>query len=57
MDFVEKTISDGISLVNVSANRFKTNEIAISLALPLKKETSKGNRRCTVLRKCSRDRI
>ncbi len=43
MDFVEKTISDGISLVNVSANRFKTNEIAISLALPLKKETASAN--------------
>ncbi len=43
MDFVEKNIADGVSLVNVNANRFKTNEIAISLALPLKKETAAAN--------------
>lgn len=43
MDFVEKKIADGVSLINVSASRFKTNEIAISLALPLKKETASAN--------------
>ena len=43
MDFAEKNITDGVSLVNVNANRFKTNEIAVSLALPLKKETASAN--------------
>lgn len=43
MDFAEKNIADGVSLVNVNAGRFKTNEIAISLALPLKEETASAN--------------
>lgn len=43
MDFAEKKIADGVSLIHVNTSRFKTNEIAISLALPLKKETAAAN--------------
>lgn len=43
MDFDYKSIADGVSLVSVSANQFKTNEIAIALALPLRKETASAN--------------
>lgn len=42
-DYIEKEISSGVSLLCVDANRFKTNEIAISLALPLTKETASAN--------------
>lgn len=43
MSFHQKEIVQGVTLVGVNANRFKTNEIAISLALPLKKETASVN--------------
>lgn len=43
MSYKKKEIAQGISLVSVCANRFKTNEIAVSLALPLKKETASAN--------------
>lgn len=43
MDFNYKDIDEGISLVSVNATQFKTNEIAIALALPLKKETACAN--------------
>lgn len=43
MDLNKKTIADGVSLVSVNVNQFKTNEIAIALALPLKKETAAAN--------------
>ncbi|MCM1115847.1 MAG: insulinase family protein [Clostridium sp.] len=40
---MKKDISKGVSLVSVNANQFKTNEIAISLAVPLKRETASVN--------------
>ena len=43
MSFIQKEIVQGVTLLSVNANRFKTNEIAISLALPLKKETASVN--------------
>ncbi len=43
MDFNKREIANGITLIGVSTNRFKTNEIAITLALPLKKETASVN--------------
>lgn len=43
MSFKQKEIVNGVSLLGVKADRFKTNEIAISLALPLKKETASVN--------------
>ncbi|MGN1203018.1 MAG: EF-P 5-aminopentanol modification-associated protein YfmF [Eubacterium sp.] len=43
MSFCQKEIVQGVTLLGVNANRFKTNEIAISLALPLKKETASVN--------------
>lgn len=43
MDFVKTDIDSGISLISVNASRFKTNETAVSLALPLKAETASAN--------------
>lgn len=43
MSFVQKEIVQGVSLLSVNADRFKTNEIAVSIALPLKKETASVN--------------
>lgn len=42
-DFIKTEISDGIEVISVPAQRFKTNEIAISLLVPLKKETASVN--------------
>lgn len=43
MEYISKEISKGVSLLYVNADRFKTNEIAISLALPLDRETVSAN--------------
>lgn len=43
MDFVKKDIDEGITLISVNANQFKTNEIAVSLAVPLRAETASAN--------------
>lgn len=43
MSFNKIEIVQGVTLLGVKADRFKTNEIAISLALPLKKETASVN--------------
>lgn len=43
MNFSEKKISDGISLITVKTQQFKTNEIAVSLAVPLTKESAGVN--------------
>lgn len=43
MSFNQKEIVKGVTLIGVDADRFKTNEIAVSLALPLKKETASVN--------------
>jgi predicted Zn-dependent peptidase len=43
LNFVKKDISNGVSLVSVNANQFKTNEIAISLAVPLSADTASAN--------------
>lgn len=43
LDFTQKDIVRGVTLVNVNAAHFKTNEIAVSLAVPLKKETAAPN--------------
>ena len=43
MNFNQKEIVQGVTLLGVNADHFKTNEIAVSLALPLKKETASVN--------------
>lgn len=43
MNFTKRDIADGVSLACVNATQFKTNEIAISLALPLEKESASAN--------------
>ena len=43
MNFNKKEIVQGVTLLGVNADHFKTNEIAVSLALPLKKETASVN--------------
>lgn len=43
MNFSEKKIEKGISLINVQTQQFKTNEIAVSLAVALTKETAGVN--------------
>lgn len=43
MNFSEKKITDGISLITVKTQQFKTNEIAVSLAVPLTKESAGVN--------------
>lgn len=43
MNYCENKIADGISLVSVEAKQFKTNETAISLAVPLTKEDASVN--------------
>ena len=43
MNFNQKEIVQGVTLLGVNADHFKTNEIAVSLALPLKKEIASVN--------------
>ena len=43
MDFTQKEIVSGVTLISVNAGHFKTNETAISLAVPLTKETAAVN--------------
>lgn len=43
MSFNKIEIAQGITLVGVNTDRFKTNEIAVSLALPLSRETASVN--------------
>lgn len=43
MNFNQKEIVQGVTLLGVNADHFKTNEIAVSLALPLRKETASVN--------------
>lgn len=43
MNYYENKVADGISLVSVEAKQFKTNETAISLAVPLTKEDASVN--------------
>lgn len=43
MEFIKKQICDGVDLVAIPANRFKTNQITISLALPLNSDTASAN--------------
>ncbi len=40
MDVNKRKIAKGVTLLGVEANHFKTNEIAINFALPLKEETA-----------------
>lgn len=42
-DYIKKEIGPGIEMLCVKADRFKTNEIAISLATPLREETASVN--------------
>lgn len=42
-DFQRLSIADGVDVVSVEANRFKTNEIALSFFMPLKAETASAN--------------
>lgn len=39
-DFINKKISEAVDLLCVPASRFKTNEISVNIAMPLKKETA-----------------
>lgn len=43
MDFIKKEIAPGVDLIGVEAKRFKTNEIAVSFALPLSSEAASAN--------------
>ena len=43
MDINRNDIADGVSIVSVNTKHFKTNEIAVTLALPLKKDTASAN--------------
>ena len=43
MDFTVNKIADGIELINVKASHFKTNELAVNIAVPLRKETASAN--------------
>lgn len=43
MDFVKRDVENGVSLLCVNASQFKTNEIAVSFALPLRRETASAN--------------
>lgn len=42
-DFIKANIGEGIDVLSVPVNRFKTNEIALSLLMPLKAETASLN--------------
>lgn len=42
-DFTKKNVANGIDIIFVPATQFKTNELAISLLVPLKKETASEN--------------
>lgn len=42
-DFTKKNAANGIDIIFVPATQFKTNELAISLLVPLKKETASEN--------------
>ncbi|MBQ9531718.1 MAG: insulinase family protein [Eubacterium sp.] len=42
-DFEKININDGVDIISVSADRFKTNEIALSFIVPLKEETAASN--------------
>lgn len=43
MEFLNKNIAQGVDLISVPASRFKTNEIAVSFALPLDAEKVSAN--------------
>lgn len=42
-DFMKKNVANGIDIIFVPATQFKTNELAVSLLVPLKKETASEN--------------
>lgn len=42
-DFIKKNVADGVDILSVPANQFKTNEIALSLLMPLSAETASLN--------------
>ena len=42
-DFEKININDGVDIISVKADRFKTNEIALSFVVPLKEETASAN--------------
>ena len=43
MEFIKKEICTGVELLAIPANRFKTNQVTISLALPLSADTASAN--------------
>lgn len=55
MEYIKNEIAQGVTLLNVSADRFKTNETAISLALPIDYDTAAVNALLVEMlsRKCS----
>lgn len=42
-DFTKKNVANGIDIIFAPATQFKTNELAVSLLVPLKKETASEN--------------
>ncbi len=42
-DYIKSNIADGVDVLTVPADRFKTNEIAISLATPLSEHSASAN--------------
>lgn len=55
-DFINKSVGNGIEILSVPANQFKTNEIALSFFMPLKKETAAVNAIVPMLlSRCSAD--
>lgn len=42
-DFTKKNVANGIDIIFVPATQFKTNELAVSLLVPLRKETASEN--------------
>ena len=43
MEFIKKEICTGVELLAIPANRFKTNQVTISLALPLSADAVSAN--------------
>ncbi len=42
-DFIKEDVEDGVEIVAVAADRFKTNEISISCLVPLREKTAADN--------------
>lgn len=55
-DFKKLTVSDGVEIISVFADRFKTNELSLSFLVPLSAETASVNAIVPMLlSRCSRE--